>query len=405
MAKTKELREKRARLISDARRIYEAAERAGRQPSGEERRQFDTMMDDADSKLEEIERLERLERGERSIAETRGRQTEPEQPGRGSLDTEERRAAFDSYLRGGMENLDAYERRHLQAENETIGGALVAPQQMAAELIKAVDNLVVLRQLATKIEVIAAQSLGAVSLDADPADADWTAELATGSEDSTTAFGKRELHPHPLAKRLKVSNKLLRLSPSAANIVTGRLAYKFAVSEEKAFLTGDGAGKPLGVFTPHAQGISTARDVSTDNTTTAVTGDGLINAKYSLKEPYLRSPNLRWIVSRELLKQVRKIKDGDGQYVWRPGLATDRPDTLLDVPYIISEYCPNTFTTGQYVAIIGDFANFWIADGQQLAIQRLVELYAEENQTGFIGRLECDGMPVLEEAFARVKLA
>jgi hypothetical protein len=40
-----------------------------------------------------------------------------------------------------------------------------------------------------------------------------------------------------------------------------------------------------------------------------------------------------------------------------------------------------------------------------MRIQRLVELYAESNQIGFIGRLETDGMPVLEEAFVRVKVA
>jgi len=38
-------------------------------------------------------------------------------------------------------------------------------------------------------------------------------------------------------------------------------------------------------------------------------------------------------------------------------------------------------------------------------MQRLVELYAATNQVGFVGRLESDGMPVLAEAFVRVKLA
>ena len=46
-----------------------------------------------------------------------------------------------------------------------------------------------------------------------------------------------------------------------------------------------------------------------------------------------------------------------------------------------------------------------LADALDMQVQRLVELYAESNQDGFIGRLECDGMPALEEAFVRVKLA
>jgi HK97 family phage major capsid protein len=78
---------------------------------------------------------------------------------------------------------------------------------------------------------------------------------------------------------------------------------------------------------------------------------------------------------------------------------------LFGVPVFVSEYAPNTFTTGLYVGIIGDFSFYWTADALDFSIQRLNELYAATNQTGFIGRLESDGMPVLEEAFVRVKLA
>jgi len=53
----------------------------------------------------------------------------------------------------------------------------------------------------------------------------------------------------------------------------------------------------------------------------------------------------------------------------------------------------------------GDFSFYWIADALDMQIQRLDELYAESNQVGFIGRLETDGMPVLEDAFRRLQQA
>ena len=81
------------------------------------------------------------------------------------------------------------------------------------------------------------------------------------------------------------------------------------------------------------------------------------------------------------------------------------PDTILNRPLNMSEYVPNTFTTGLYVGMFGDLSKYWIADALDLQVQRLIELYAETNQDGFIGRMESDGMPVLAEAFARVKLA
>jgi HK97 family phage major capsid protein len=219
------------------------------------------------------------------------------------------------------------------------------------------------------------------------------------------AFGKRELTPHPLAKRIKVSETLLqRAALGAESIVRDRLAYKFGVTEESAFMTGSGANQPLGVFTANAQGISTGRDVSDGNTTTAIGADGLINAKYSLKSQYMMSPSLRWVFNRAAVKNIRKLKDGQGQYLWAPGLAGAK-DTILEVPFLMSEYAPSTFTTGLYVGIIGDFSWYWIAEALGMQVKRLNELYAETNQVGFIGRMEVDGMPVLEEAFARVKLA
>lgn len=278
----------------------------------------------------------------------------------------------------------------------------MTPLQMVDAIIKAVDDAVYMRQWATVYAVPNADSLGAVVLENDPADADWTTELATGNEDSTMSFGKRELHPHPVAKRLKLSRKLIMKVPNVEDLAVQRLGYKFGITQEKGFLTGNGAGKPLGIFTASADGIPTSRDVSTDNSTTAPTTDGLINAKYSLKQQYWA--NARWMGHRDFYKVVAKLKDGDGQYLWRESVRVGEPDRLLGFPTAMSEYAPNTFTTGLYVAVVGDFSNYWIADSMSMFIQRLVELYAETNQIGLIGRMDSDGQPVLAEAFTRVKL-
>lgn len=307
------------------------------------------------------------------------------------------------WMCGGMSAVMASaERRAIQADSDIVGGYLVMPQQFVAELIKFVDNLVFVRGLATKHTVANAQSLGAPSLDTDIADSDWTSELATGNEDTSMATGKRELFPHPLAKRIKVSNKLLALSVmQPEQLVKKRMGYKFGVTEEKAYMTGTGAQQPLGVFVASSMGIDTSRDV-TCGTTTAFTADGLIDVKYNLKAQY--QAVAEWILHRQSVQQIRKLKDGVGQYIWQAGLQ-GTPDTLLDCPVNMSEYAPNTYTTGQYVAMLGDWSFYWIADSINFELQRLVELYAETNQTGFIGRRETDGMPVLAEAFSRGKFA
>jgi len=316
--------------------------------------------------------------------------------------------AFRTFLTEGQNSskflaMQAELKAAMQADLDTAGGYLVAPQVFVEQLLQNVDDIVQIRQFATKFPLPAAQSLGVPSLDADMGDADWTVELATGSEDTATAFGKRELRPHPFAKRVKISNTLLRVAlmdPEAH--VRERLAYKFAVTEEKGFLTGSGANQPLGLFTASAQGVPTTQDY-TVGTTTAITADGLIDVQHGLKPQYW--PKAKWVMHRDVVKAIRKLKDGNGQYLWQPGLTGGIPNTILDSAYIVSEFAPNTFTTGLYLALYGDLSAYWIADALGLTVQRVTELYAETNQTGFIGRAEADGMPVLSEAFVRAKLA
>jgi HK97 family phage major capsid protein len=323
--------------------------------------------------------------------------------------SDEYRDAFNSFLVGGWNGLNSRElkivdeARALQSDKDTAGGFLVTPEQFVNQLIQAMDDMVFARRLGKVISVPNAASLGVPALDNDPVDPSWASEVKTGSEDSTMDFDKRMLYPHPLAQRIKVSKKLLRVARmNVASIVNERLSYRFAIKEENGFLNGTGVNQPLGVFTASANGINTGRDVSTGNTTTAIKADNLIECKYTLKAQYRN--RARWAFHRDAIKKIRKLKDGEGQYLWKQGLS-DRPDTILEMPFEESEYVPNTFTTGNYVGILGDWSFYWIADALNMNVQVLTELYAETNQNGYIARKETDGMPVLEEAFVRVTLA
>lgn len=294
------------------------------------------------------------------------------------------------------------EERAVQMDSDVLGGNLVAPQEFVADVIQAVDNVLFFRGLATVSTLIGAHSVGRPSLDTDPDDADWTSELQTGNEDSAMRFGKRELTPHPLAKRIKLSRKLIRNASNAESLVRDRLAYKLAVPQESSFMTGDGAQKPLGVFTASADGISTGRDVSTGNLSTSMTFDGLKEAKWTLKQQYWNEA--QWIFHRDGGKQIDKLKDGNGQYIWQPSVVVGQPDRVLNLPVNFSEYAPNTYTSGLYAGILGAFRHYWVVESLLMDVQTLFELYAATNQIGIIVRAELDGMPVLEEAFVRVKL-
>ncbi len=434
--KSDELRQERAKLVVDARKISAKATAEKRDMTGEESAEFNKIMDvslgELDTQIKNIEadegRMARLADEEARMKESQGRRSNPAALGEGhGAEKREHRytlrngrervirlqgarastpyeSAFSRSLARPMSQLSTDEQRALQADVDTTGGFLVAPQMFAARLIQAVDDMVVMRQLSNVLPPLTSgESIGIPTREADVADADWTTEIATGGEDSTLALGKRELSPHPIAKLVKISKKLIRaaaLDPEA--IVRERLAYKIALTQEKAFLTGTGAQQPLGVFTASTNGISTGRDVSTGNAATSIGADGLIEAKYTLKAQYQKSA--QWLFHRDAVKQIAKLKDGDGQYLWKTGITGTEPDTLLGRPVNMSEYAPNTFTSGLYVGLLGDFSQYWIIDSLNFTIQVLLELYAATNQNGYIVRAETDGAPVLEEAFARVKL-
>lgn len=307
-----------------------------------------------------------------------------------------------AYLRGGKLGIpeatrQRFEQRALQSDLDTAGGYLTG-EQMAAQVIMSLENMVFIRRLATVLLTPNADSLGCPTLDNDPDDPVWTAEIQTGDEDSTMSFEKRSITPHPLAKRIKASKKLIRVAPHSEKIVRGRLAYKFGTTEENAFLNGGGANEPLGLLVASDAGIGTSRDT----TTAALKADDIIDCYYSLKSQY--RTNAKWIWHRDGIKACRQLKDGEGNYLWQPGLTAGAADLILGKPYFESEYMP-AYSSGNYVAICGDFSFYWIADSMAMTIQVLIELYAETNQNGYIGRKETDGMPVLSEAFARLELS
>lgn len=320
-------------------------------------------------------------------------------PDRASRDREE---AFRRFLLDGMGGMTR-EQRDMLAGEDVSGGYLVTPEQFVSGLLKSVDDQVQIRGMATVHTLKQAASLGVVKLDDDLDDWTWTTELGTGEEDDGLGFGKRELRTYPMAKRIKVSETLLRKSNIGVEaLIRQRMAYKLGGTMESNYMTGDGHNKPLGLFTASSDGISSARDMATDNTATSLKPDNLISVQGALKAAY--QAKARWLFHQDAITKIRKLKDGEGQYLWQPGLSAGAQNQILGKPYVLSEWCPNTFTTGEYAGMYGDFSYYWIVDCLSMTVKVLKELYAETDQVGYIGRYEGDGQPVLEEAFVRIKM-
>jgi len=432
----KALLEKRAALVNQSREILDRNNNAGHLPA-DEQAQYDKIFADVNTLTGEIEQRNSFDERRKKLneADEWGKQVEkrnldPNPPAgtpnpgqraetpstRGRC--EKRKAnpkhfdAFENYLhrnideheyRRAINPLLPVEYRGLLADTAGSGHDLIPPVEFIDQILIPRDRQVLIRKKATVRRLLKSTDGYQPTIETNPDDADWTTEIANVNEDSGLTTGKRELKPTILTKLVKVSIKELMVLPQVSELIADRLGYKFGVTEEKAFMTGNGSNQPLGVFTASVNGIKTAQDVMGSNTSAHVTFDGLQAAKFALPPPYWT--NAEWIFHPTIMQDIATLKDTLGRYLWQPNTIVGQPDVLLGFPARLDVWAPSTLAADAYVGILGDFSYYHIADlVEPFSVQRLNELYAGNNQVGFLGREFCDGMPVMSEAFIRVKL-
>ena len=127
----------------------------------------------------------------------------------------------------------------------------------------------------------------------------------------------------------------------------------------------------------------------------AITADELVDLYYALKAPYRK--NAIWVLNDTTIKLIRKLKTGDGQYLWQPGIKDGEQNMILGRPYFTSPFMP-TAAAGAKTIIFGDLNYYWIGDRVGITFKRLNELYAGNGQVGFMASKRLDGRTVLPEA-------
>jgi HK97 family phage major capsid protein len=396
MAKIFELQQNRATLTESIRALMDKYD--GAEMPAEDKAQLSKMEGDFDSLQARINAEQKQLDRERMMGEKADQAQRNGDPKKA-----EALNAFKAMLATGSEQaMHMY--AALQQDNPTQAGYLVAPEQFVSELIQDLADATFMRQKAKVLPPLRnAQSLGYPVRTAGMSSFAWGTELQAPVADAALAFGKREFKPRPGTSEILVSKTLARNVANIDALIRGEIAREIGAALETAYMTGAGANCPLGLFVASADGINTDRDVSTGNTATEMKFDGLMEAKYAVKAQY--QANAEWVFNRAGVKQLAKLKNSDGQYIWQPSVVLGTPDLLLGKPVNSSEYAPSTFTTGLYVGLYGDLSHYWIVDALGMEIQVLAELYARTNQIDYLSRLETDGAPVLPAAFARVKLA
>ena len=394
MSKILELREKRAKAWDAAKQFLDAKRGADGMLSEEDTATYDKMEQDVMNLGKEIERLERQAAIDAELSKATSTPLTGK-PGAkmGKDETEKTGRASDEY-KGSFWNAMRVKApmpsvlNALQEGTDSEGGYLV-PDEFERTLVEALEEENVFRTLAHVIRTSSGDRK--IPVVASKGSASWVDEEGAYQE-SDDAFSQVSIGAYKLGTMIKVSEELLADSVfDLEAYISKEFARRIGAREEESFFNGDGKGKPLGILAA-AGGAEVG---VTAASATAITADEVIDLFYSLKAPYRK--NAVWLLNDATVKQIRKLKDTTGQYLWQPSLVAGTPDTILGRPVKTSAFMP-TAAAGAKTIAFGDFKYYWIADRQGRTFKKLSELYAANGQVGFMGTQRVDGKLVLPEA-------
>ncbi len=380
---------KRANAFEQARTFLDEHRTEEGTLSAEDNATYTRMEDEIQRLTQDIERERRAEQMEAEMARPVNAPIliNPNRFGRNSDDAYDR--AFLAALRSNFRHVSDV----LVEGTDSAGGYLV-PDEWDKRLIEKLDEENVIRSLATVIKTGGERKLNVA---ANKPAASWIEE---GGElvFSDPSFSQVVLDAYKLSVAVKVSEELLADEQyNLKGFLINAFARAIGNAEEEAFLTGDGNHKPTGILHPTLGGqITTAAEED------SLLPDDIIDLIYKLKRPY--RPNAAFITADSTLAQIRKLKDGNGLYIWQPALTAGEPDRLMGFPVYTSAYMP-TVAGGQPVLAFGDFSFYNVADRGNRSFRALTELYAGNGQVGFVSTERVDGKLVLPEAVQVLKMA
>lgn len=390
MNKTIELREKRAKAWEATKAFLDSKRGSDGLLSAEDVAAYEKMEADVVNLGKEIDRLERQQAIENELSKAVNAPL-TDKPAAPTAEVKTGRASADyqKAFWNVMRNKNSFEIRNaLEVGTDSEGGYLV-PDEFEKMLIQGLEEQNIFRQIARVIQTASGdRKIPVVSTHGT---AVWIDEEGAYTE-SDEAFGQVTLSAYKLGTLMKVTEELLNDSVfNLETYIAGEFARRIGAAEEESFLTGNGSGKPTGIFA--ASGGATVG--VTAASATAITMDEVMDLFYSLKAPYRR--NAVFVMNDATVKLIRKLKDGNGQYLWQPSITAGTPDTVMNRPVFTSAYAPTVASSAKTVAF-GDFSYFWIADRQVRSFKRLNELYAANGYVGFMANQRVDGKLILPEA-------
>lgn len=276
----------------------------------------------------------------------------------------EHKSAWNSYMRkGDASALTRFETKALSGTSDPEGGFIV-PQETEDHIDRVLSEISPIRSIASVRKIGSGSFKKAMSLGG--AATGWVAENASRPETqsptlSMIEFPVMELYAMPAATQSLLDDTQVDLEAWIADEVQS----VFAEQESTAFVTGDGVARPrgflsydkvddssytwgkLGYVATGADGAFASSDPS----------DKLVDLIHTPKQGYRTSA--KWVMNRSTQGVIRKMKDGDGNYIWQPGLTAGQPATLMGYGVVESEDMP-AIGSDSFSIAFGDFTRGYL---------------------------------------------
>ncbi len=351
--------------------------------------------DEEDSRIEEIKKEVRgLEKLIADKEEFRALSKEEVKAEKGTEEMSKEERQLEVIEKEEREFIEAV--RNNELRNLTAGqNGKIIPVSIASDVINKVVELCPILELSQVYNVAGELRLPKYEADGTAPIAAAYADEFTELAEKTASFSTIDLSNQIVGLLVKISKSLInRADFDVRGFIVNEIAKKIAEFLEKEMLTGSQSGK--------IQGAINTKNVVTTAAPTKITTDEIIDLQ--MKLPTVYQKNAVFVMHRDVLKEVRKLKDGQGNYILQPDFRAAFGWTILGRPVYLSDNMDSQVATGKNVILYADFSGYAVKITKNVEIQFLQEKYATQYALGIVSYVELDAKIADEQKIAKLAM-
>jgi HK97 family phage major capsid protein len=320
-------------------------------------------------------------------------------------DHEHKAAFFTGFMQKGDDTgIKAFEAKALSTATGGDGGFAV-PQVIDAEIEKQLANLSPMRGI-VKVKTIETSDYKRL-VNIGGTGSGWVGEADARSDTATPSLKEITIVPGEIYANAAATQRALDdMQFDAEAWLQEEVAEEFAIQEGAAIISGDGINKPTGFLDASVVASITALKTGVDGGFAATDPSDilvdLVDLVHALKARYRQGAS--FVLNSKTLAAVRKFKDVDGNFIWRPGLMAGQPDMLLGYPVVEAEDMPDYSTVGGFAIAFGNFERAYTLV-ERAGVRVLRDPYSNKPNVSFYATKRIGGALVNEDAIKLIQFA